>query len=289
VIQRKQIRVNIDSSTTSNDEDRYPAMAIDNAFAKVREVRRAALMPYFPLGYPDPGISLDVIQAVAEAGADLLELGMPFSDPLADGPTIQFASQVALEHGTTPPYCLQMVATLRQRGIIQPIILMGYYNLLLVYGLEPFVDDAISAGVNGLIVPDLPPEEAGKLMSACRARGLALIFLAAPNCSSERLAYLASITQGFLYLVSLVGVTGPRQTLPENLGNFISQARRVCHTPLAVGFGICSPDQVRHVGASVEGVIVGSALIKAVQTALSNGGDPAQAAGRFIHSLRMSA
>jgi tryptophan synthase alpha chain len=255
---------------------------IQETFQQVQAANRPALMPYFTLGFPTPEISLDVIAAIAASGADLIELGLPFSDPLADGPTIQHSTQVALEQGVTSARCLEMVAELRARGVSQPLVLMGYINPLLAFGLERFVEAARAAGADGFIVPDLPPEEAQSLQSASVLHDLAVVFLAAPNATSERLQLVADQSQGFLYLVSLTGVTGARQQLPENLAAFIQRARQHCRLPLAVGFGISTPEQAGLVGRQADGVIVGSALIRAV----AQSADPVQAARRFVHALR---
>jgi tryptophan synthase alpha chain len=256
---------------------------IASAFAAARGQNRAALMPYLTLGYPDPAQSMSVVKAVARAGADLIELGVPFSDPLADGPTIQRSTQVALEHGATTARCLEMAAALRQDGVSQPCLLMGYTNPLLAYGIERYCADAARAGADGLIVPDLPLEEAGHLEDTCRARGLALVYLAPPTSDAQRLRVLAAHSSGFLYLVSLTGVTGARRELPSELDGFVRRARAAAGSlPLAVGFGISTPEQAGAVGRIADGVIVGSALIDAMR----NDGDPVSAAGDFVNALR---
>jgi tryptophan synthase alpha chain len=252
------------------------------AFEAARAEGRAALMPYFTLGYPDPGTSLDILEAVARAGADLIELGVPFSDPLADGPTIQRSTQVALEQGVNVTRCLELLAQLRARGVTQPLMLMGYINPILAFGTGNFVAEATAAGADGFIVPDLPPEEADEMTVSCREHQRALVYLAAPTSTPKRIAYLAARTTGFLYLVSLTGVTGARDALPPHLADFVRRARAVARTPLAVGFGISTPDQARAVGRLADGVIVGSALIDTVEGAA----DPPAAAAVFVHSLR---
>jgi tryptophan synthase alpha chain len=224
---------------------------------------------------------LEIVLAIARAGADLIELGIPFSDPLADGPTIQHSTQVALDQGMRLQDCLEMVAELRAAGVVQPLILMGYYNPVLAYGHTKFVQDASAVGVDGLIIPDLPLEEAETLQAACLELGLALIFLATPNSSEPRLKDLADNTCGFLYLVSLTGVTGARQQLPAALGSFIERARSLTQLPLAVGFGISTPEQAQEIGTQADGVIVGSALIKAVETSTR----PVEEAESFVRSL----
>jgi tryptophan synthase alpha chain len=252
------------------------------AFYAAQVQNRAALMPYFTLGFPDSETSAEVIQAIAAAGADLIELGIPFSDPLADGPSIQHSTQVALEHGMATAKCLKMVRELRQRGVTQPFLLMGYTNPILAFGVEDFVREATQAGADGLIVPDLPVEEAKFIESACARVGLALIYLAAPTTTDERLAYVASHTTGFLYIVSLTGVTGARSRVWEGLEALLGRARAVTKQPLVVGFGISTPAQAAEVGRMAEGVIVGSALIDAAEIAA----DPVQAAGGFVRALR---
>lgn len=231
---------------------------IKNAFTK----GRPAFMPYAVLGYPDRAGGLKTIKTLVEAGADLLELGVPFSDPLADGPTIQAATQKSLENGTTVKDCLAQVHELRQQGIETPALLMGYINPILAYGLEKFVADAAAMGVDGLIVPDLPPEEAGELEAACNGHGLALVYLLAPTSTLERIKLVAEKSQGFIYLVSLTGVTGARNELPPDLAEFVQRVRAQTSMPLAVGFGIATNEQARAVGQLADGVIVGSALVK---------------------------
>ena len=254
---------------------------ISHAFANARAEGRAALMPYFTLGYPTPEDSLTILQAIAEAGADLIELGIPFSDPLADGPTIQRSTQVALERGMTVGRALEIIAELRSCQVHQPLLLMGYYNPILAYGVERFVRQAASAGVDGFIIPDLPPEEAADMEAACRVSQCALVYLLAPTSTTERTADIAVRTSGFIYLVSVVGVTGMRESLATDLESFLNRARRASNVPVAVGFGISTPDQAQIVGRLADGVIVGSALIEAV----SGSDRPAEAAARFVRSL----
>jgi tryptophan synthase alpha chain len=251
-------------------------------FERTRARGTAALMPYYTLGYPDRETSLDIIAAIAP-DSDLLELGVPFSDPLADGPTIQHSTQVALERGTTLAGCLDMVRELRERGIETPILLFGYYNPFLAYSLDALAADARAAGAQGFIVPDLPPEEAAELEAAARAQGLAYVHFLAPTSSPSRIAAVAERASGFIYLVSVAGVTGARQTVGDDLAGFIARVRAETATPLAVGFGISTPPQAAAIGRLADGVIVGSALINAVDRAE---GDPAEVATAFVRSLR---
>jgi tryptophan synthase alpha chain len=251
------------------------------AFAQAQQTQSAALMPYFTLGFPDRATSLDVVEGIAPY-SDLIELGVPFSDPLADGPTIQRSTQIALENGTSTADCLAMVGELRRRGVEKPFLLMGYYNPVLAYGIEAYVRDAAAAGADGFIVPDLPPEEAGEFEQAAQAAGLAFIHFLAPTSSAERIANVAARAQGFIYLVSLTGVTGARTQVQADLGAFVARVRAQTAVPLAVGFGIGTPEQAAKVGALADGVIVGSALVNAADKAE----DKAGAAAAFVASLR---
>jgi tryptophan synthase alpha chain len=257
---------------------------IAKAFEAARSEGRSALMPYFTLGFPDPHTSLEVVAAVAEAGADLIELGVPFSDPLADGPTIQRSTQTALAQGMSVRKCLDLTRSLRARGVSTPVLLMGYVNPILAYGIERFAADAAEAGADGLIVPDLPVEEAAPLEAACRRQGLALVYLVSPASTDERIRLVAEHSQGFLYLVSVLGVTGAREALSGGLEAFIQRVRRFTQQPLAVGFGISNAEQAAQIGRCADGVIVGSALIAAVE----NAADPVRAGSDFVRGLRQA-
>ncbi len=225
--------------------------------------RRPAFMPYYPLGYPTPEISLDVIEALAKNGADLIEVGLPFSDPLADGPVIQRATQAALEQGMTVRRALAALRELRlARGVTLPLILMGYYNPLLAYGLSRLAEEAARSEADGFIVPDLPVEEAAEFETVLGEAPL--IRMLAPTTSSNRAAKITRDARGFLYLVSLTGITGARHALPEGLPEFVARVREHTALPLCVGFGISTPEQARAVGKIADGVIVGSACVKAI-------------------------
>ncbi|HVO41922.1 MAG TPA: tryptophan synthase subunit alpha [Aggregatilineales bacterium] len=245
--------------------------AIEASFADAIAERRATFMPFFTLGYPDMPTSLEAVEALVAAGADAIELGVPFSDPVADGPVIQHSSQVSLDRGTTVADCISAVKTLRDRGITVPLVLMGYVNPLLAYGLERYAADSAAAGASGFIVPDLPPEEAGELASACTANGLALIPLLAPTSTPERIAQVTTHARGFVYLVSVTGVTGARDRLPQDLEAYTARVRAITQLPLAFGFGISQPDQVRVLAKLADGIIVASALIRLME----DGGIPA--------------
>lgn len=248
---------------------------IDAAFAA-----RPAFMPYFPLGYPTPEISVEVIEALAKNGADLIEVGLPFSDPLADGPVIQRATQIALDNGMTVAHALRALGDLRARGVTIPLVLMGYYNPLLAYGLARLAVNAADAGADGFIVPDLPPEESVEFESVLG--DTPLIRMLAPTTPPNRIHAITRNAIGFLYLVSLTGVTGARHSLSEGLPEFIARVREHTDLPLGVGFGISTPEQARVVGRIADGIIVGSACVKAVGEAA----DPVQAAEAFASSFK---
>jgi tryptophan synthase alpha chain len=233
-------------------------------FAAAKAQHRAAFLPYFPIGYPTYADSLDAITAMAAEGVDGFEIGIPFSDPLADGPVIQAATQIALENGTTVRQCLQAVRDLRARGVTQPMLLMGYMNPLLAYSVENFVRDARAAGADGLIVPDLPPDEGAQVDAACASEGLAHIYMIAPTSNAERIALVGQRYSGFIYVVSLTGITGARDQLPPYLTEFIARLRaQLPDAPLVMGFGISKPEQARRMSDLVDGFIVGSALVRA--------------------------
>lgn len=236
--------------------------AIAETFAQAKSEGRAAFMPYWMLGYPDLPTSIQMIKALIEAGADAIEIGVPFSDPLADGVVIAAAAQVAIEQGTTLTDCLAAVRTLRESGASVPFLMMSYVNPLLAYGLERFSDDAAAAGVDGFIVPDLPPDEAQELLAKCEVRQLALIELLAPTSNSERIKLVAKTARGFIYLVAVTGITGARETLSVDLEAYIARVRAATELPLAVGFGVSKPEHAAQIKRWADGVIVASALIR---------------------------
>lgn len=238
--------------------------AISAMFATTEVEGRAAFLPFFPIGYPTYDESIEAIVAMSEAGVDGFELGIPFSDPLADGPTIQEASQKALEQGVTPTMVLDAVRVLRARGVSQPILIFSYLNPIVNYGIEQFVLDAKQAGADGFIVPDLPPEEA-HLFEICEQEGLALVFFLAPTSDTERVKLVAQRATGFIYVVSLTGITGERRALPDDLQDFIARLRRDTDQPLVLGFGISTPEHALMMNGLVNGFIVGSALVKAAK------------------------
>ncbi len=258
---------------------------IAEAFARTRAEGRAALMPYLTLGYPTPHLSLELVEAIVAGGADLVELGIPFSDPLADGPTIQRATHLALQQGMTVARCLEMATELRARGVEVPLLFMGYLNPILAYGVEAFVQDSAQAGIVGLIIPDLPPEEGDEVEEACRDCGLALVYLLAPTSTEERIRLVSQRATGFIYLVSVTGVTGARTQLPPGLAGFVSRVRAVTKMPLAIGFGIATPQQARWVGELADGVVVGSAILRLVEDEAAVK-QPARKVEDFVRSLR---
>lgn len=254
---------------------------IADSFSSALSAQKAALMPYFTLGYPDQKTSLDIIEAIAPY-SDLIELGVPFSDPIADGPTIQRSTQLAIEAGITTEVCLNMVRDLRTRGVSVPLLLMGYYNPILAYGEERYAADLAEAGVDGLIVPDLPPEEAQTLRKRCVESGIAFISFLAPTSNSKRVKIVASIASGFIYMVSVTGVTGARRNFSDKLSDFVSSIKAITEIPVAVGFGISTAEQASAIGDIADGVIVGSALINAVDAAEAK----PDAAAAFVSELR---
>jgi len=254
---------------------------ITRAFERSEAEDRAALMPYFTLGYPTEVESIAIIKRIAESGADLIELGIPFSDPLADGPTIQRSTQVALDGGITVMGCLSMTARLRDMGVDQPLILMGYINPILAYGMERFVEHASGAGADGFIVPDLPVEEADAMQTACMEHQMALIHMLALTSGESRIQQVVGKSTGFVYLVSVKGVTGARRGISGPLEEFVDSVRIATNLPLAVGFGIGTPEQAKMIGRFADGVIVGSALINAVDESQ----DRVAAAGKFVNLL----
>jgi len=252
---------------------------IDNAFKN-----KPIFMPYFPLGYPDINTSIDVIEALAKNGADLIEVGLSFSDPLADGPVIQRATQIALEKGITIRKSIEAVKELRQRGVEIPLILMGYYNPMLAYGLENFVCEAVEAGADGFIIPDLPTEESDEFIGATHTSPLhpALIPMLAPTSSPERMERIARNAKGFIYLVSVIGVTGERKSISEGLGDLIAQVREHTSTPVCVGFGIGTPEQAKEVGKMADGAIVGTACVRIIGESRT----PVETARQFAADFR---
>ncbi|OGN91837.1 MAG: tryptophan synthase subunit alpha [Chloroflexi bacterium RBG_13_48_17] len=238
-----------------------------------------ALIPYVTVGYPSVEDTLKVVPLLAGSGCDIVELGIPFSDPLADGATIQKASFYALKNGVTPKLCLEVAKEL-SRKIDIPLVFMTYFNPVFSYGLERFCAACTRSGVDGLIIPDLPPDEGSELEAITRKHNLDLIYLLAPTSSDKRITLVAERARGFIYLVSVTGVTGARDSLPLELNSFIARVRKVARQPLCVGFGISTPEQAGQVVQIADGVIVGSRIIQLMET------DGLAAVGNFVGKLR---
>ena len=238
---------------------------IEAALARARDEGRVGLIAYLPAGYPEPDATPGLVRALIDGGADAIELGLPFSDPMADGATIQRASQRALENGMTAARCLELVGALRAEGLVIPLIVMTYYNPILAYGPDGFVQDAAAAGLDGLIAVDVPPEEAEELVAHCRAQRIDLIPLLAPTSTDERIALAARQASGFLYCVSVAGVTGARKALPPDLGAFLQRVRRQTTLPLAVGFGVSRREHIEALSGQADAAIVGSAIVDIIE------------------------
>ncbi len=254
------------------------------AFARCRADGAAALVTYVMAGDPDVATSKAMVVACAEGGADLIEIGIPFSDPIADGPTIQHAAERALGAGTTTRDVLSVAAQLRARSDV-PIALMGYLNPILAHGVERFARDCERAGVDALIVPDLLPEESGEIAPVLAARGVRTVFLLAPTSGPERIEAAARAASGFLYFVSVTGVTGARKSAPQEIGPQLAAVRAKSPVPVVIGFGVSSPEQARAMGRLADGVVVGSAIVQRI----AQGGTRAARAGRvkrFVASLK---
>ncbi len=261
---------------------------IDQVFKQARQDGRKVLIPYIMAGDPDLDTSVELVKALDAAGADLIELGIPFSDPIADGPVILRAAMRALTGDTSLSQVIDTVRKLREHTQI-PIVFMSYYNPIFVYGEDAFCRDAVAAGVDGVIVPDLPPEEADGLIKAARNHDLATIFLLAPTSNPKRIKKVCGKSTGFIYYVSLTGITGAKLTDFGDVTQRIQAIRSTTHKPVAVGFGISNAEQARTVGAAADGVIVGSALVRIIEEKIDSDASREEllaASGDFIASLR---
>ncbi len=235
---------------------------IANTFSQISTRGRPGLFPFLTVGFPDPEATLELVPALVEAGADAIELGVPFSDPLAEGTTIQASSFHALQQGVTLHSCLEMVSQLRHKVPQTPLILMGYYNPILSYGIKRFAARAQEVGVDGVIVPDLPLDESGPMLEECRPRGIHLIYLLAPTSTDARIERACSSASGFIYCVSLTGVTGEREQLPASAIDILQRVRRYTTLPLALGFGVSQREHVEEIASYADAALVGSALIR---------------------------
>jgi tryptophan synthase alpha chain len=249
---------------------------IDQRFAQLQADGRAALVTFLTAGDPDPATSLAILHALPKAGADVVELGMPFTDPMADGPAIQMSSQRALKAGQTLKATLDMVSDFRKADNSTPIVLMGYYNPIYIYGVDRFLADAKSAGVDGLIVVDLPPEEDEELCLPALAAGLNFIRLATPTTDDKRLPAVLANTSGFVYYVSITGITGAATPDPGKVTGAVARIKRHTKLPVAVGFGVRTAEQAAAIASGADGVVVGSALVSALKASL-DGDDKATA------------
>jgi tryptophan synthase alpha chain len=255
---------------------------IERRFAELAAAGRAGLITFVCAGDPDPATSAALLAGLPAAGADLIEIGMPFSDPMVDGPAIQAGNRRALKAGVTLAATLQLVQGFRVQDAATPVILMGYYNPIYRYGNERFLDDAVAAGVDGLIIVDLPPEEDDELCLPALARDLCFIRLATPTTDDQRLPKVLANTKGFIYYVSIAGTTGAGAPAVEQVRAATTRLRRHTRLPIAVGFGIRSPEQAREIASAADAVVVGSALVDQIGSALERDG---QASPGLVESV----
>lgn len=256
---------------------------ISKTFDRLRSHKKTGLVPYVTVGFPDVGTTLQLVPALVEAGADIIELGVPFSDPLADGITIQQASFHAVSQGVTLKRCLKVCAELRGNGVEVPLVFMGYYNIFLNMGLDEFAKQASEAGLDGIIVPDLPIEESLPLQEACQIHGIHLIPLLAPTSTDLRIARACAKAGGFIYCVSLTGVTGARERVTLDLPGMLKRIRAHTQLPIAVGFGLSKREHILEVGKVADAAVVGSALLKVMANATQ--GEAVSEAKTFIAAL----
>jgi tryptophan synthase alpha chain len=257
---------------------------IQEQFQHFSSIKKSVIIPYITPEFPVKGGSVPLILALEAAGAGMIEVGIPFSDPLADGPIIQHSSEIAIRNGATLTKVLDIVKEARTKTSI-PLILMGYVNPIIHYGFDRFFADAAAAGVDGLIIPDLPPEESEEFRALCVKHGISSIFLIAPTSSDERIRYIDEISTDFTYCVSVTGVTGARTAFGGNFDEFLVRVKLHTKKPFVVGFGIRGKEQVDHILLTANGVVVGSALIQAIAGCTSVG-DVNTAAAAFISSLK---
>jgi tryptophan synthase alpha chain len=262
---------------------------MDKKFADLRAEGRPALVTYFMAGDPDYQTSLEIMKALPGAGADIIELGAPFSDPMADGPAIQMAGQRALKAGQTLGKTLQMAREFRKVDQTTPIVMMGYYNPIYIYGVDRFLDEAVEAGLDGLIIVDLPAEMDDELCIPALARDINFIRLATPTTDDRRLPKVLTNTSGFVYYVSMTGITGSALPDPSKIGAAVSRIKSHTDLPVCVGFGVKTAEHARLIGASADGVVVGTAIVNQVATSLDKNGkaspDTVQAVVTFVNGL----
>ena len=258
---------------------------IERRFAELREANRAGFVTFVTAGDPDLDLSFEILKDLPAAGADIIELGMPFSDPMADGPTIQLGNLRALNSGITLAKTLDIVARFRETDAATPLVLMGYYNPIYSYGGDVFITEAARVGVDGLIVVDLPPEEDAELLNPATEAGLDFIRLATPTTDDARLPTLLRNGSGFVYYVSITGITGAAAADPDFVGREVARLREQTELPIAVGFGIRAPDQAAAIGRVADGVVVGSALVNRVAEGLAGTGRPRPDLVGGVHDL----
>lgn len=257
---------------------------INNKFSELKARNKAALVCYLTAGDPDISSTGEIVLNIEKSGCDIIELGVPFSDPMADGPTIQLASERALKSGTSLKDVLLSVKEIRKQSEV-PIILFGYYNPFLAYGLDRFAKDAKDAGVDGVLVVDLPPDEAGEFKVFLDEKGLDMIFLLAPTSNMERIDLVSENGKGFIYLVSVTGVTGARPDLNYSLEDLTMDIKNKSKLPVGIGFGVSSPDQAKTISSFSDAVIVGSALIKIIENGAGNKNSMMDEISNFVSGL----
>ena len=261
---------------------------MDKRFADLAAEGRPALVTYFMGGDPDYASSLEIMKALPKAGSDVIELGMPFSDPMADGPAIQLAGQRALKAGQTLAKTLQMARDFRKEDDATPIVLMGYYNPIYIYGVDRFIDEALEAGIDGLIVVDLPPEMDDELCTPALAKGINFIRLATPTTDEKRLPAVLKNTSGFVYYVSMNGITGSVLPDPSLIGGAVGRIKAHTKLPVCVGFGVKTAEHARAIGASADGVVVGTAIVNQIASTLTADGRASAATVAGVETLVMS-
>jgi len=257
---------------------------IENTWTKVKFQGRKAFIPYIVAGYPEPALCAELIRLLAREG-DILEIGVPFSDPIADGPTIQEAGQIALSHGMSLRTIMRFLDEVRL-PTNTPVVLMSYFNPIYRYGIRSFAEDLLGVGVSGVIIPDLPPEEAGAWVSEARDKEIATIFLVAPTSTEERIRQVGTVSRGFVYYVSTTGITGNKVGELGEIKGQVNKIREITRLPVAVGFGISSPSEAKSIASVSDGVVVGSALIRTIKRAFAEGGRGMEEVSDFLTSLR---
>jgi tryptophan synthase alpha chain len=261
--------------------DVTPAQRLDDAFAAGKEKGRALVMPFLVCGYPDGDAFVDIARAAGEAGADVFEIGIPFSDPIMDGPVIQEATNAVLARGMHTSEAIELIARAAEAAR-RPLVAMTYYNIVYRHGLAAFATELAAAGATGVIIPDLSVEDSGEWREECARAGIAPVFIAAQTSPPERLRAIASASRGFVYAASLLGVTGVRQTMNDRARALVDSIKNETDLPVAVGIGVSTPEHARDVATYADGVIVGSAVVKTI----TDSKDPVAAVGAFVASLR---